>query len=333
MFSLPDLLSYSELRYIHGLDDDLDDQGRCIVGEPHNTLIRRVYRYRDDRYRVTFMVPHAPKDLVDLPDDIEPSSSPYKLHNNIVRAQSEIQALGLCNDWDYFITCTLDPEKFPDRLALDDFRRKLVQLFKDIKRQYHTPCKFLLVPELHKNEQGWHMHGLLYGFPDSLFREFSLQEKLPDYIRGKLAQGLKVYDFPRYRKRFGFVDVEPLQSRDAAVAYLCKYVVKGMTSTGMHIEKGKHLYFASRGLNRPELVEVSNQYESSPVIDDLEFDGLVPCFDHDIRCEVDGVEGFFGYTVWYEFDPVQGVPFEDRYDVPKPVSMRRYSDWRDSVEV
>lgn len=327
MFTLPDPFSFREYRYIHRLDDDLDDKGHSSKPQVPHSFIRRVYRYRDDRYRVTFLTPHAPKELVDHPDDIEPSSSPYKLHNNIVRAQSEIQAIGLCNDWDYFITCTLDPELFPDRLALDVFRRKLVQLFKDIKRQYHTPCKFLLVPELHKNEQGWHMHGLLYGFPDSLFREFSLQEKLPDYIRRKLSQGLKVFDFPRYRKNFGFVDVEPLQSRDAAVSYLCKYVVKGMTSTGRHIEKGKHLYIASRGLNRPELVEVGSQYESSPVIDDLELDGLVPCFDHDIRCEVDGVEAFFGFTVWYEIDPVQGVPFEDHELHLKAVSMRQYQDW------
>lgn len=265
-------------------------------------LIRRIYRFRDDRYLVTFLPPNAPKELVDSPEFLGPPS-PFKLHNNIVRAQSAIQALGFCNDWDYFITCTLSPEKYPDRLALDVFRSNINQLFRNIRRESGMPCKFLLVPELHKNELGWHMHGLLQGFPVSCFRPFELSENLPVYILGKLARGEEVFDFPRYRLSFGFVDVEPLRSRDHAVSYLCKYVVKGLNATGKHIPKGKHLYFCSRGLSRPELVEESDQFFPSSVLDSLELDGFFPSFDSDIKFEVDGVEQKLGYKVWYEFSP------------------------------
>lgn len=310
---MPDGLSPSEFRYVYGLDDDLDDSGHESRKLSRPSLVRRIYRYRDDRYLVTFLPPNAPKELVDSPETFGPPS-PFKLHNNIVRAQSAIQALGFCNDWDYFITCTLSPEKYPDRLALDDFRSNMNHMFRNIRHESGMPCKFLLVPELHKNEQGWHMHGLLQGFPDSCFRPFELSERLPVYILAKLARGEEVFDFPRYRESFGFVDVEPLRSRDQAVSYLCKYVVKGLNATGKHIPKGKHLYFCSRGLSRPQLVEEGLHLSSSRVLDDLELDGLVPVFDKDISYEVDGVEQNLGFMVWYEFPKDGASPSELRQE-------------------
>lgn len=298
-------LTPSEFRYVYGLDDDLDDQGHKSISERNQSLVRRVYRYSDDRYLVTFLPPSAPKDFVDSSVDAPDEWFPWKRRNNIVRAQSAIQALGFCNDWDYFITCTLDPNKFPDRLALDLFREKVTHLFRRIRSESGSECRFLLVPELHKNQQGWHMHGLLAGFPDSCFRKFELSEKLPAYLLLKIAKGEKIYDFPRYRDIFGFCDVEPLRSRDHAVSYLCKYVVKGLQSTGLHIDKGKHLYFSSKGLNRPQLVDESDQFSSSSVLDALELDGFRPSFDADIKFEVNGVEQKLGYKVWYEFSPGQ----------------------------
>lgn len=288
-------------------------------------LIRRIYRFRDDRYLVTFLPPNAPKELVESPEIFGPPS-PFKLHNNIVRAQSAIQALGFCNDWDYFITCTLSPVKYPDRLALDAFRSNINQLIRNIRRESGCSCKFLLVPELHKNEQGWHMHGLLRDFPDSCFRTFELSERLPVYILGKLARGEEVLDFPRYRDNFGFVDVEPLRSRDHAVSYLCKYVVKGLNATGKHIPKGKHLYFCSRGLARPQLIEEGLHLSSSSFLDDLELDGLIPVFDKDISYEVDGVEQNLGFMVWYEYPKDGASPSELRQEFPgaSPLRDRSY---------
>lgn len=292
-------------------------------------LIRRVYRYSDNRYLVTFLPPATPKDVVESVAAAPDEWFPWKRHNNIVRAQSAIQSLGFCNDWDYFFTATLDKSKFPDRLALDEFRSKLNDLFRRIRSESGSECRFLLVPELHKNEKGWHMHGLLADFPDSCFREFEFTEKLPAYLLLKIAKGDKIYDFPRYRNIFGFCDVEPLRSRDHAVSYLCKYVVKGLQSTGLHIDKGKHLYFASKGLNRPQLVEESDQYSSSSVLDSIELDGFAPTYDSDIKYEKDGVEQRLGYKVWYEFSPGQ-APSELHDSFSQSYSLHGVLDLRDS---
>lgn len=293
------------------------------------SLIRRVYRYSDNRYLVTFLPPSTPKDVVESVAEAPDVWFPWKRHNNIVRAQSAIQALGFCNDWDYFITCTLDPKKFPDRLALDLFRDKVTRLFRRIRSESGSECRFLLVPELHKNEQGWHMHGLLADFPDSCFREFELTEKLPTYLLLKLAKGEHIYDFPRYRDIFGFCDVEPLRSRDHAVSYLCKYVVKGLHSSGFHIDKGKHLYFASKGLSRPQLVEEADQFSSSSVLDSLELDGYSPTYDTDIKYELNGVEQNLGYKIWYEFSPGQ-APSELHDSFSQSYSLHGVLHLRDS---
>ena len=322
-------LSPSEYRYVYGLDDDLDDHGHKSKVEKNHSLVRRVYRYSDNRYLVTFLPPSTPKDVIESVAEAPDEWYPWKRHNNIVRAQSAIQALGFCNDWDLFTTCTLDPKKFPDRLALDLFREKVTHLFRRIRSESGSECRFLLVPELHKNEKGWHMHGLLADFPDSCFREFELSEKLPAYLLLKIAKDEKIYDFPRYRDIFGFCVVEPLRSRDHAVSYLCKYVVKGLQSTGLHIDKGKHLYFASKGLNRPQLVDESDQFSSSSVLDELEFDGFRPSFDADIKFEVNGVEQKLGYKVWYEFSPGE-APSELRSQSVRYSSVSGFYDLRDS---
>lgn len=321
-----DNLSSSELRYIYGLDDDFDDSGHKSFRDS-SQLVRRVYKFRSDRYLVTFLPPNAPKELV---NEFVGPPTPFKRRNNIVRAQSSIQAIGYCNDWDFFFTGTLSPELFPDRLALDKFREKLLQLIRDIRREYDCSCRFLLVPELHKNEKGWHIHGLLADFPLSLFRPFEISETLPVYILSKLARGEEVYDFPRYRNSFGFCDIEPVRSRDHAVGYLCKYVVKGMNATGKHIAKGRHLYFASRGLSRPVLVDEGLELSSSRVLDDLELDGLRPVFDKDISYEVDGVEKNLGYMVWYEFPTDGSLSSELRDSPPEYFSLSRLSPVRDS---
>ena len=100
------------------------------------------------------------------------------------------------------------------------------------------------------------MHGLIRGIPFDALRPFNLSEKLPKYIRDKLTQGWLVYDWPDYRKRFGFVDIEPVRSRDAAARYITKYLTKDITLvTSQELKSGKHLYFHTRGLSLPETIE------------------------------------------------------------------------------
>lgn len=182
-----------------------------------------------------------------------------KLKNNIRRAAVKIEGYALCNDWDWFGTFTLNPE-YRDRADLDGFRRDFMQFIRNCRRTYGD-IDALMVPELHRRGDGWHMHALLNGPPVDALRRFTLKEKLPKYIRDCLKDGKTLYDWPAYRDSFGWVDIEPVRSRDAAARYITKYITKGWngdecnTSTPKAIGLGKHLYYVTRGLALPERME------------------------------------------------------------------------------
>jgi len=202
-----------------------------------------------------------------------------------------IEGYALCNPWTWFGTFTLSP-KYRDRTDLDGFRRDFMQFIRH-QRRTHGSVEALLVPELHKAKDGWHMHGLLQGIPVEALRPFTLQERLPKYIRGKLKAGDPVFDWPAYRAAFGWVDMEPVRSRDAAARYITKYITKGWkeqeTTTPQAIELGKHLYYVTRGLSQPERIETENAPGSVPEAfpsglvpgDRFEFEyGVVDWFQH-----------------------------------------------------
>lgn len=185
-----------------------------------------------------------------------------KMKSNIRRAARAIEGYALCNPWSWFGTFTLSPA-YRDRADLDGFRNDFMQLIRHSRRKYGD-IEVLLVPELHKAKDGWHMHGLLQGIPVEALRQFTLKEKLPKYIREKLRKGEPVYDWPAYRKSFGWVDMEPIRSRDAAARYITKYITKGFDGTAQAIDLGKHLYYVTRGLDQPERMECENVPGSVP---------------------------------------------------------------------
>lgn len=217
------------------------------------------YKYRDDLWKRVVIYNAFRDDFAlryddGIPSDIDTPNE--KAAHNIRRAARQIEAYALCNDWDWFGTFTLDKSlKIKNRKDLDAFRSAFMQFIRDLRKVYGA-LEVLLVPELHKNKDGWHMHGLIKGIPQEALRLFELSEKLPKYIREQIKDGKLVYDWEDYRKRFGFVNLEPIRSRDAAARYITKYLTKDITNvTAQELKLGKHLYFYTRGLVLPEKVE------------------------------------------------------------------------------
>lgn len=211
---------------------------------PYNAFIRR---YRDDLYKLTLV-----KDNTIRKDhDKAPPTDSERLQRNIRRASVMIEAYGLCNAWEWFCTFTLDKRKY-DRSDRRTFQADFMRMIRTVNHKHKCHVKALLVFELHKDGCSWHAHALLAGIPCAELRPFTLQEKSGKHIRDKLLNGDLVYDWPRYREKFGFCDLEPIQNRDAAVRYIRKYITKELHGTAQHLNSGEHLYFVSRGLNLPE---------------------------------------------------------------------------------
>ncbi len=161
----------------------------------------RIYRYTDAVYKIV----HFPSPRV-LVGGSEPSEEPgddlYDApdnHSAVCRAKRSVLELGLCNEWKYFCTFTLDPQKY-NRYNLKAWYKDFSQFIRDQRKKYHVSLKYLLVPEMHV-DGAWHMHGLLSDAPPLVsFRDRACRgEKLPDRLRNS-----EYCSWADYECRFGF---------------------------------------------------------------------------------------------------------------------------------
>ena len=172
-----------------------------------------------------------------------------KLSNNISRAKSKIYEYALCNDFEYFVTLTLDKNKI-DRSNIDNFIKKLSQYIRDTRKSTGQKIQYILIPEKHKDGKNWHIHGLMKGLKD--LRKYDISENIPKRMKDKIIKyrenNLNLYEWEGYSKRFGFNCIEPIRNKDACSKYITKYVSKNLDNDMGITEKNKKKYYVSRGL-------------------------------------------------------------------------------------
>ena len=157
-----------------------------------------------------------------------------KLSNHIARARTRVFDLAICNDFEYFITLTINKEKL-DRYDLKEYIKKLGQFIRNYRRDYEADIQYLLIPEKHK-DGAWHMHGLIKGIPAE-----HLQKNKHGYL-----------DWEAYAKRFGYCSIDEIKNQEAVSKYITKYIRKSFNSDRGITEKESKLYYCSRGLRRPQ---------------------------------------------------------------------------------
>ena len=169
----------------------------------------------------------------------EGDGSAERLRESISRSKAAVLELALCNDWEWFITLTLDKAK-RDRNDLAEYKRALSQWLRNYRRLRGAKVQYLLVPEAHK-DGAWHIHGLLRGLPESHLTKFDpAVHPLRLCERGFL-------NWPAYADKFGFCSLDRIKDRLACARYITKYVCKDLAHRA---DYGKHLYLCSQGLNR-----------------------------------------------------------------------------------
>lgn len=200
-----------------------------------------------------------------------------KLDTSLSRTKSAIFELALCNDWEWFVTLTLNPE-YHDRKDLNNYKIKLSTWIKNYNRLHQTNIKYLLIPENHK-DGSWHMHGLVMGLPTEHLHEFREDEKIPIKILIEIARGHKLYSWPSYEKAFGYITISEIISLTSVSKYITKYITKDLIGT--RIGKNEHLYYCSQGLKRAEIIyqghltkeldeDYSNEYVKIKTVQSLE---------------------------------------------------------------
>lgn len=178
-----------------------------------------------------------------------------KLSCNISRAKSRIFELSLCNSWDYFITATLNKEKY-DRTDLKKYQKDLSQFIRHQRLKNGSQLKYLLIPELHSDNVSWHMHGLIRGVSEQMLSEFD-----PDKHPLKLIVG-GYKNWPDYEKKFGYVSLGKIKNDEAVAKYITKYITKDVAKNVSEV--GSRMFYSSQGLKGAEVIKKGTLAEVPP---------------------------------------------------------------------
>lgn len=153
------------------------------------------------------------------------------------RARSKLRRLALANEFDYFVTLTLDKEKI-DRYDGAVITKALGRWCDNMVRRHGL--RYILIPELHELEEGHteralHFHGFMAG--SGLEAIDSGTIKVPGFKKPRrpgseaeraewlAAGGHIVYNLPQWP--YGFTTAIALYGEySAAVGYCCKYIGK-----------------------------------------------------------------------------------------------------------
>lgn len=170
--------------------------------------------------------------------EIDLDNLDHSMMESIARTKRTIKDYARNNDFDYFVTLTLDPKKY-DSFNIDVVYRVVKSFLQRIRRRSDVEPKYLLVPEYHADKAKIHLHG---------------------YIKGKLAlkktdltyKGKRVYNL--YDWDAGFSSAVKIgKSVDDTLrcsSYITKYVTKDML-----VSFNKKRYWCSRNLSKPSLIK------------------------------------------------------------------------------
>jgi hypothetical protein len=170
------------------------------------------------------------------------------------RAKNMIRDYGLCNDFAYFVTLTLSPDKI-DRYSIVEATKKLnIWANNQVTRK---GLKYILVPERHK-DGAIHYHGF---FNDALPAVDSGTLTHSGHVKPRrprsaaerermLNEGWSiVYNLPNWSLGFSTA-IALYGERRAAVAYVCKYINKAAENDG---KIGGRWYYSGGGLVKPDV--------------------------------------------------------------------------------
>lgn len=189
-----------------------------------------------------------------------------KLRESISRSRAKIFEYAMCNEFEYFITMTMDKEKVKSRYDLDGYIKDLGQWIRDRRKKTGQDIQYLLIPEQHK-DGAWHMHGLISGLDQRNEMElFKATDKIPGKMRNMIKQGRKLYNWLPYSTKYGFNSCERVKSTLAVSLYITKYITKNMAND-MKNRKNKKVYYSTRGLKIAQKIEEGSYLESKSLQD------------------------------------------------------------------
>lgn len=166
-----------------------------------------------------------------------------KLDCSISRSKNNIINICNFNKFYYFFTLTIN--SCYDRKDLTSFINRINNVVKYLNKKSNSKdFYYLLVPELHKDDKNFHVHGFL----SERFKEYF-------YINKNGYPALSCF------KKLGFDSISVIKNYDACIHYCLKYICKDLISNNL----SKHLYFCSQGLKRSNIIKSGSIAEIPPL--------------------------------------------------------------------
>lgn len=185
--------------------------------------------------------PHIPKGSKRNTESFK--SYEGKLYNSISRSKQRVYEYALCNDWEYFVTFTINQNYF-DRYDFNAYKKAFTKWLSNYsaRKTGGVKIKYVLVPELGKNGV-WHFHGLMSGIP---------LDHLSPFEPGEHSQQLideNYLNWNAYEKKFGYCSFGQIQNIEKVAGYITKSITKS-PATQMRKLHSK-LFYSTKNLARP----------------------------------------------------------------------------------
>lgn len=193
-----------------------------------------------------------------LDEDSEKERKTESLRTSLSRTKRTLYELAACNPWLFFVTITLDPQRWnrfdPEGLQKafsDESKRWRNRQVKGVKP--YAGYRYLFVPEPHENG-AVHVHGFVTLIPEPQLAPYTLGEvnsaaPLPEYVCDKVRAGEPIFHCTEWERLFGWNTVVPIDDPDRAASYITKYITKSLGALD-----AKTRIWHSRGLQRARLV-------------------------------------------------------------------------------
>ena len=173
---------------------------------------------------------------------------------SLSRSKRFIREISLCNNFEYFVTLTVNKE-ICDRYDVDVCQEHLKRILKNyqlnMKKTYKKDFKYILITEKH-TDGAFHFHGLMKGMGEL-------------YINNQGYLSCKYFD-----DRLGFNSFSKIKDYNKCCNYITKYITQDCVKNSHN-----QVYMCSRGLKK------ADKYEILPMPD------YIFTFENDFCCVKD----------------------------------------------
>ena len=169
------------------------------------------------------------------------------------RSKNMIYQIARSNEWNWYCTFTLNPNRVKDRYDYDECSKAFLSWLQNMKRSRAPDLKYLFVPEQHK-DGAWHFHGLLSDTGDLLFLDSGHTYKNYE------GEDKAIYNLIEYT--LGYSDISKVEKPEQISAYITKYITKGLCELTFN----KKRYWASRNLEKPIIEEYNIPEEEKDLL-------------------------------------------------------------------